>query len=457
MGFVAVWQFELPGGQRHQQTVAGAVSDGMFSSTTAELMALLVVATLLPGNITAVVKCDSWAAIEYMDQLQREWDHCWQKSPLAYMACWYVAAVRARTEPIVLEWVRGHSGAGGNEMADRAAKAAQRHPPFWWTLRLGAPTQQRYWVCHEGRVGPKRIGGLIKAQEEQWMIATTQQQLEKAAGQPLKRARVVETLEALNWSAADASGGFTRKNAWCKTSTRDTNIRGFVLGALLGNLPVAQREWAWYPKAYPETEMRQCPWGCAAAESQAHFFSCPRSRQARQEERGTTEHTGNAPEERWAAQQIGRPNRYIGIPRDWEEGSIQAVLGTRVLQGTQAEALQWVADLLPKDIDSLTKRSQVLRKVTARRRWEELYEGHWKPRCAMQIDREKNSRTQPSTRRRRMRQEQPRDEARASGVPRFERTMRTAPFESMCRRVVDRLSRGKPSSGTGSRNVGGTV
>ncbi|KAJ2498511.1 hypothetical protein GGH96_004235 [Coemansia sp. RSA 1972] len=107
------------------------------------------------------------------------------------------------------------------------------------------------------------------------MEARLKEQLEKAAGHPLPKAQVPETLEALNWLAADASGTFARQNVWCKMSTRDTNIWGFVLEALLGNLPVAQREWAWYPLAYPEDKMQQCPRGCAEPESQAHFFSCP--------------------------------------------------------------------------------------------------------------------------------------------------------------------------------------
>ncbi|KAJ1658416.1 hypothetical protein GGF38_004251, partial [Coemansia sp. RSA 25] len=53
-----------------------------------------------------------------------------------------------------------------------------------------------------------------------------------------------ETLEALNWSAAETNGTWTRKNSWCQTNTRDSNIRGFAIGAMFGVLPVAVREWA---------------------------------------------------------------------------------------------------------------------------------------------------------------------------------------------------------------------
>ncbi|KAJ1785603.1 hypothetical protein LPJ62_004161, partial [Coemansia sp. RSA 2167] len=153
---------------------------------------------------------------------------------------------------------------------------------------------------------------LVKIQEERWMEARLREQVEKAASHSLPKAQVRETLEALNWSAADTGRTFACKNAWCKTSTRDTNIWGFVLGALLGNLPVAQWEWAWYPLAYPEDRMQQCPRGCAEPESQAHFFSCPvglaERRTTRQAERLAEQEEepaeGRTVEERWASQRI---------------------------------------------------------------------------------------------------------------------------------------------------------
>ncbi|KAJ2026335.1 hypothetical protein GGI08_000286, partial [Coemansia sp. S2] len=68
-----------------------------------------------------------------------------------------------------------------------------------------------------------------------------------------------ELLEALNWSAANPNGTWTRKNSWCLMSVRDSNLRGFVIGAIFGILPVAEREWAWYPHAYQEPEWNMCP------------------------------------------------------------------------------------------------------------------------------------------------------------------------------------------------------
>ncbi|KAJ2177879.1 hypothetical protein EV181_006393, partial [Coemansia sp. RSA 532] len=130
MGFAVEWEFHRATGSSERKMMSGAVRDGMFSSTTAELMALLVVATLAPADIEVLVKCDSQAAIAYMNQLQGERDYRWQKSPMAYLACWFVDAIRARTAPITLEWVRGHTGVAGNERADRAATAAQQQPQF---------------------------------------------------------------------------------------------------------------------------------------------------------------------------------------------------------------------------------------------------------------------------------------------------------------------------------------
>ncbi|KAJ2611043.1 hypothetical protein H4S08_003337 [Coemansia sp. RSA 1365] len=36
------------------------------------------------------------------------------------------------------------------------------------------------------------------------------------------------------------------------------------------------RQWAWYPRAYPEAEMQLCPIpDCSERETQGHMFTCP--------------------------------------------------------------------------------------------------------------------------------------------------------------------------------------
>ncbi|KAJ2812398.1 hypothetical protein FBU31_007602, partial [Coemansia sp. 'formosensis'] len=206
-------------------------------------------------------------------------DSGWRKSPLAYVAQFHVSQIRQRRVPLIMKWVRGHQGNAGNEAADQAAKRALRRPRGWWSLRLGAMPDQMYFACIGNTVAPYRTGGIIKRQEE----ARAAQRLWRAvvAANPnvaITESDLKETLEALNWSATDAGGAWIRKNSWCRTSMRDSNIRGFVLGALFGLLPVALREWAWYPHVYVQSEWSRCPCCHRHTETQAHFFECEEGR-----------------------------------------------------------------------------------------------------------------------------------------------------------------------------------
>ncbi|KAJ2452440.1 hypothetical protein GGI03_006772 [Coemansia sp. RSA 2337] len=139
-----------------------------------------------------------------------------------------------------------------------AAQSTQREG--WWTLRLGAPPEQPYWVCAGKSVAPYKIGGIVKHQEEAWESQRLLQRVRTANAEAAVRENdLKETLDALNWSAASLNGTWTRKNSWCRTNARDSNQRGFIIGALFGLLPVALREWAWYPQSYPQAEWRNCP------------------------------------------------------------------------------------------------------------------------------------------------------------------------------------------------------
>ncbi|KAJ2458428.1 hypothetical protein GGF42_002073 [Coemansia sp. RSA 2424] len=90
-----------------------------------------------------------------------------------------------------------------------------------------------------------------------------------------------ETMEALNWLAEETNGTWTRKNSWCRMITCDSNIRSFAIGAMFGVLPVAVREWAWYPQAYEQNKWQICPCCHTETETQAHFFACEASHQVR--------------------------------------------------------------------------------------------------------------------------------------------------------------------------------
>ncbi|KAJ2046719.1 hypothetical protein GGH13_009292, partial [Coemansia sp. S155-1] len=232
----------------------------------------------LPLNTPATIWCDSQAAIAMTRKLQNAADDSWSKSPLAYVVQFFIPRIRQRTAALRLKWIPGHKGNEGNEAADKAAKEAQQQRQGWWTFRLGAPPERPFWVCAGTSLAPYKIGGIVKRQEEAWAAERLVKRVRLANGDAeIRESDLKETLEALNWSA-NPNGTWTRKNSWCHTNARDSNLRGFVLGAMFKVLPVAEREWAWYPQAYEESEWKMCPRCNVEIETQEHYFACTASR-----------------------------------------------------------------------------------------------------------------------------------------------------------------------------------
>ncbi|KAJ2885586.1 hypothetical protein FB639_001742 [Coemansia asiatica] len=89
---------------------------------------------------------------------------------------------------------------------------------------------------------------------------------------------VNNTLTALSWFTTD-SGHYEQKGSFQRTMERDMTEQSLGLKLMLENLPVMMQETAWYPAAYPETEMRKCPMAHSPPESvpielQGHFLMC---------------------------------------------------------------------------------------------------------------------------------------------------------------------------------------
>ncbi|KAJ1768675.1 hypothetical protein LPJ74_004688 [Coemansia sp. RSA 1843] len=70
---------------------------------------------------------------------------------------------------------------------------------------------------------------------------------------------------------------FYTNNSFRKLTERVTSERSLGYKLLFGNIPVIKREVAWYPQAYPEPEMRQCPIDHtdeAPEETREYFLEC---------------------------------------------------------------------------------------------------------------------------------------------------------------------------------------
>ncbi|KAJ1729971.1 hypothetical protein LPJ61_003264, partial [Coemansia biformis] len=109
MGFAAVFCFEPDIGPVNEVVISGATRDRPFSLMTAELMAILAVAVLLPLDQVAVIQSNSQVAITLVQQLQDQSCYWWQPSPLVYLASWFVDSMWARMVQLSLEWICGHS------------------------------------------------------------------------------------------------------------------------------------------------------------------------------------------------------------------------------------------------------------------------------------------------------------------------------------------------------------
>ncbi|KAJ2806523.1 hypothetical protein H4R21_000830 [Coemansia helicoidea] len=254
---------------------------------------------------------------------------------------------------------------------------------------------------------------------------------------------VLETLEALNWAVVEGGLALARKNSWRLTSRRDSNIRGFVLGAMLGRAPVMERQYAWYPQAYPEAEMRLCPRECGEVETQRHLFTCREVEPREPEQR-------RHPADRWAERAICAPGAHVAIPDEWLEGTANALAEEMRPAECTPQELLVLRDLTSDERigRKLRERGRLVRKTTARRRWLYVYDEVWKPRNSLQLDREASLGLGPAQRRRLMRDAPRPPTDRVGGTPQLARTVDEGAYVRHCRIWAKRQSRGQ-------RRVGG--
>lgn len=119
----AGWGVVLRVGLHFEKTFKGHIPSG--TNNIAEMQAVIEALRLLPERTKATLISDS----EYVINGITKWVNGWkrkgwvnsQRKPVANKELWIEMDQLARNRQISWEWVRGHNGDDGNELADRLA------------------------------------------------------------------------------------------------------------------------------------------------------------------------------------------------------------------------------------------------------------------------------------------------------------------------------------------------
>ncbi|KAJ1921858.1 hypothetical protein LPJ71_001257 [Coemansia sp. S17] len=101
-----------------------------------------------------------------------------------------------------------------------------------------------------------------------------------------------------------------------------------------------------------------------------------------------------------------------------------------------------------KELKSVRRWQQVLRKIAIRKRWEHEYEERWLPRNDVQIRKEEASAVRPKKRRQLMHEPRPPDVERDDGTPVYPResaAQKRSAYSLLCTSLIDDWSRGRKS------------
>ena len=241
---------------------------GWASSTKAELIALQLVLPYALTDGAAIIHLDNQSVVHTWNSLMESPPLPRTLHRLSYSQEWeriLHLCARCPQARVKLQWVKGHSGIEGNELADKLARKALSLP----TPRSLPPSTPCRFTLHTQN-GPvessaRRYLGLL--QRNLWLV----QVRDTVAGDHTL------ALDA-DWNTTlQARALHTRRT---QTTLADHKHRGLFSRILSERMPVLERLHKLSPTSYP---LAECPRGCGATETTNHIWTCPHSTQQREE------------------------------------------------------------------------------------------------------------------------------------------------------------------------------
>lgn len=172
------------------------------------------------------------------------------------------SCLRARTAPTTLQWVRGHSGVVGNEIADGLCERAHRE---------GLPPTPP--VVTDSTRHCLMLRGHDTTGHPRWVL--------KKQAQCLHNSKLRQNSQLRR--ACPPNGSIELAITLLRPdkvrSFKDSTRYAFRSKLITATLPTMERQGTWHPAIYPNTLCRRCH---ACAETVDHLLACPAAVAARQ-------------------------------------------------------------------------------------------------------------------------------------------------------------------------------
>jgi ribonuclease HI len=259
--------------QRYRTVISGKTV-GYASSTKAELVGLLATIMVCPRGTNATIYIDNEAVVQQFERLVENRETATARKRLrSPYAVWWAVIARAfehQGRRIQVEWVKGHSGNPGNDMADIAAKEA--HSKDAWSLDLSKHTDMKCHALFKGQLVEDDLRQVLKKQ-------STARVHQRWANQGRTQAWI-KKWEEVEWRSTIAIVHSRKSPRSLFTSTADCAKRAHRIKKLHGSLPTGTYMHQWRPDLYEDSWCRICE---AVKEDTTHVWRCPDTMESQKE------------------------------------------------------------------------------------------------------------------------------------------------------------------------------